>query len=403
MKKKLKGFTLIEMIMVLALFSIIMYSCLELIGPVSNYFVRSANFESNTACIDNIKRAIEGNLKYADRVRACYGFKPYGGSGEDGEAEPDDVTAPSSDLEARFTSFFNEFFENRRATDSAGYIYALVLDNTSLSATSVLDETNGNFYDSVDGYDNLTDFINDKKNGGRIIRYKFWYNTYDENYDQADEVLATIQPGFTYTPAPRIEGSTFMADKTPTPGVEEWYVNPKLYNSYEYRYDLGMVEQAKASGTGELLYYDPPFNTMPKMEVVSGDDKFRPSDFTITITASELRSRAITNGGSNKTILMRNRGTGSVTSSFSMKNVLDSASGYGLPSYDDVLRIPSGALDETATDFVYEVTKVERYSKMILNDEDDYTKRFDGMYFIYTVPETCYTNGAYWKNQMDID
>ena len=80
MKKIIKGFTLIELVIVLALFSIVMFSVLQLLDPVSKFFVRSSNYETTTACIDNIKRAIEGNLKYADRVRVFSGYEAFSNS-----------------------------------------------------------------------------------------------------------------------------------------------------------------------------------------------------------------------------------------------------------------------------------------------------------------------------------
>ena len=52
MKQRLKGFTLVELVIVMALFSLIMFSVLQLLIPVSRFFVRSGNFESATACMD---------------------------------------------------------------------------------------------------------------------------------------------------------------------------------------------------------------------------------------------------------------------------------------------------------------------------------------------------------------
>ena len=66
--KKLKGFTLIELIVVLAIFSMVMFGALALILPVSNQFRSTVRFENVRANLDNIRLYIEGSLRYADRA-----------------------------------------------------------------------------------------------------------------------------------------------------------------------------------------------------------------------------------------------------------------------------------------------------------------------------------------------
>ena len=104
MMKKLKGFTLLELIIVMAIFSIIMYSAVQLLAPVSKFFVRSSNFENTTACMDNMRRCIEGNLKYADRVRAYNSFVPYTYN----DATYQSIT-PTNDLLDNVKDFYIEF------------------------------------------------------------------------------------------------------------------------------------------------------------------------------------------------------------------------------------------------------------------------------------------------------
>lgn len=71
--KKLKGFTLIELIVVLAIFSMVMFGALALILPVSNQFRSTVRFENVRANLDNIRLYIEGSLRYADRVHVYTG------------------------------------------------------------------------------------------------------------------------------------------------------------------------------------------------------------------------------------------------------------------------------------------------------------------------------------------
>lgn len=116
-----KGFTLIELIIVMALFSLVMYGVLQFLQPVTQFFVRSSNFETTTSCIDNMKRAIEGNLKYADRVRAYANY---------------DTGTIDSNVEL----FWEEFFKDRELMDCKGKIYVMVFDNTSTGTAWTMDD-----------------------------------------------------------------------------------------------------------------------------------------------------------------------------------------------------------------------------------------------------------------------
>lgn len=153
--KKLKGFTLIELIIVMALFSLVMYSVLQFLSPVSAFFVRSSNFETTTACIDNMKRAIEGNLKYADRVRA------YAGYGID-----------TTSIDANVQTFWSDFFEDRELMDCKGNISVMIFDNTSTGTSWSIGD--------------LTDFNRQKLNSGKITMLTY-------SFDKTSCTLANTQ------------------------------------------------------------------------------------------------------------------------------------------------------------------------------------------------------------------
>jgi len=357
-KKKLKGFTLVELIMVLALVSIIMYSVLQLMDPVSKYFVRSSNFEGSTACLDNIKRAIEGNLKYADRVWSYNQYKPYD--------DPDDPL-PSDQLKNKVRDFYDYFFGGRKALDTAGYIYALVLDNTKLPDSALLSDT----------YSDTEKFNAAGKNSGRIILYKFWFNNYDSKYSSAEDVANSCEEGYVTDGAPP---TWEPAGITPEPGMTDWYVNKKLYSNYEYRFDMGLMEPVLDEETGEPVLDD---EGNPKMKLIGETAEFVPSNFVITISMTELRKNNEGQG------LIRVPMTQTSSSSFSMKNVLDSSVGYTKTGIDEYLTLASGASEED-DDIVYKMVPKNRYTNMQTNP----AKSFDGMYFIFTIPETTYTNPA---------
>jgi len=69
MKKKiLKGFTLIELIVVMAIFSLLMAGALALVDPVSKIHKNASDFEKTYAYVDNIQDYLQDSLKYAENV-----------------------------------------------------------------------------------------------------------------------------------------------------------------------------------------------------------------------------------------------------------------------------------------------------------------------------------------------
>ena len=72
-KKTLKGFTLIELLVVIAIFGFLMAGILMLINPISVMFNDTAQQEAVAADLDNIKRYLEGTLRYADRMAVYTG------------------------------------------------------------------------------------------------------------------------------------------------------------------------------------------------------------------------------------------------------------------------------------------------------------------------------------------
>ncbi|MCM1227082.1 MAG: type II secretion system GspH family protein [Clostridium sp.] len=73
-KKKLSGFTLVELIIVVAIFSGIAVGALAMIRPAMQIFNRTSSQEGAGANIDNITRYLQDNLRYADRVNVYQGY-----------------------------------------------------------------------------------------------------------------------------------------------------------------------------------------------------------------------------------------------------------------------------------------------------------------------------------------
>ena len=359
MKQRLRGFTLVELVIVMALFSLIVFSVLQLLIPVTKFFIRSGNFESATACMDNMKIAIEGNLKYADRVRCYVDYQPYAANpsdihdsdssaspGHNPNSEPV-VYAPSEDMFRHVQNFYNEFFgRNKSQTDQAGpggrqsantilatnnhsaeyandalrdfvncrgTIYVMVFDN-SLPAN--YNETGGGPIDSLQRFNEL------RKNAGKIVMYEFPFD------NTVREFVAT------------------SAEYT----VQPWYVNQKLYGNFDYQFILnedGIVAQDQDSFHRYLDPNDPDLGeegaeTRNPAEQI----QFRPEDCTIWIRSFEVSKiggdnqpdgteTVRINGSGSGPGLMRNNIFKKYSSSFSMKNVLEVEGSHENLNYED--------------------------------------------------------------------
>lgn len=67
-KEKLKGFTLVEMIVVVALFGLIMVVVLGLLGPINKTYSRAFDEADKQSISEDLRRFVEDNLRYADRM-----------------------------------------------------------------------------------------------------------------------------------------------------------------------------------------------------------------------------------------------------------------------------------------------------------------------------------------------
>lgn len=68
-KTKLKGFTLIELIVVVAVFGILLAAALSLLGPVNKVFKSTVSYADGSAMVDNVSKYVEDNLRYSNRLR----------------------------------------------------------------------------------------------------------------------------------------------------------------------------------------------------------------------------------------------------------------------------------------------------------------------------------------------
>lgn len=68
MKRRLKGFTLMEMIVVIALFGLIMAGALSLLKPINRVYKDTLEYEGSRATVDNMRMYFEDHLKYSNRL-----------------------------------------------------------------------------------------------------------------------------------------------------------------------------------------------------------------------------------------------------------------------------------------------------------------------------------------------
>ena len=68
MKKKLKGFTLVELIIVMALMTALMLMVGLIMKPISQVFADTTRYTEDRYVMDGMAAVIDENLKYADKI-----------------------------------------------------------------------------------------------------------------------------------------------------------------------------------------------------------------------------------------------------------------------------------------------------------------------------------------------
>lgn len=333
MKQKLKAFTLVELVIVMGMFTIIMFSVAQLLDPVSKFFVRSSNFEYTTACVDNIKRAVDGNLKYADRVRLYYGFDPY----EQGHTGTDKCdTVPFNDIRDAVNRFYSEFFYQRVCTATKGTIYVMTFDNRVKN-------------ENYDQLQQLSAYNEGKFNRGEIDLFEFQFDNYRSDLDSPEEV----------------------ADQTP--GVKEWYVNESLYGNFDYIFTMDT--------TGSALSFDPR-NFQMNIDIV----EVRKAEGGGLMKSDATKNASIS--FSMKNVLDVTTGNSSVDYKITLRPGIDEGSAlptdFQVLEDDDVERyIPFNGGDYFGA-----------YASPIdMNDPDVMDETC--FFFVFTVPEQIFDGGEY--------
>lgn len=118
-KKALKGFTLAELIVVIAVFGLLLAATLSLVAPMNKVFKNTAQYSNSYAVVDNVRRVIEDNLRYANRMYVFYG--------DDASGNPDAF------MDTQVANMRSEFLlgSSARKTFARDTVYAMRIHNPS--------------------------------------------------------------------------------------------------------------------------------------------------------------------------------------------------------------------------------------------------------------------------------
>ena len=145
-QKKLKGFTLIELIIVLAIFGIILSVVMSLLDPTSKIMKKASTRERTAAYADNISEYITNSITYAKFIRVYDG----GFCSNDGSKSALSGTLVAQEQEAALDlvgEMLNDA-RDRNGNPVTGKVHVLKFINTAVSDADVnLEE--GKIYESV--------------------------------------------------------------------------------------------------------------------------------------------------------------------------------------------------------------------------------------------------------------
>lgn len=119
-RKKLKGFTLIELVVVVAVFGLLIAATLTFIAPVMNIHRDTVQYSESAAVVDNVRRTIEDNLRFANRMDVYVG--PDIGMSETAFIE-------NSVEQLRNDFIFEETTDKKRVTHFNDIVYVMKINN----------------------------------------------------------------------------------------------------------------------------------------------------------------------------------------------------------------------------------------------------------------------------------
>lgn len=130
-KKTVKGFTLVELLIVCAVFTMLMVGALSLLKPVSEFYKQNVEYQEAISSIDMIGDFLEGKLRTCSKIRICDQYSDYSDSwAEDVAKNNFDIIDPTNN------TFTENMFEISVDNNNGGRIaYRMWEAGTVLAAS----------------------------------------------------------------------------------------------------------------------------------------------------------------------------------------------------------------------------------------------------------------------------
>lgn len=221
-RKNLKGFTLIELIIVMAIFGILMTAVMQVITPLNKLSKRASIQEANAAAVDNIKNYFEGTLRYADCIEVCVG----GLTDNDGNPFDNNIPNPNFGKSEYVNYTASELMNKFGVKDYSGSKTAV--DKERAAVINFIDNhytnrTNAGTDDRLTGKVRMLKI--DNRNGGRVSEYE-WDFTAGYTFTKYD---APDADGNQTTSMERVN-----AQLSTTPKLINSVINPVYYEDYSF-------------------------------------------------------------------------------------------------------------------------------------------------------------------------
>lgn len=272
-KKVLKGFTLIELIIVVVIFGMIIAVALGLLVPLGKVNQSAAVTADKQAISEDLRRFVEDNLQYADRMAVYTNYT----LSEDGS-----IVSLQKQIEDFRTKYY---FLSVNGTDDDGHIVSL----KRKYAHSSLKNNDDIFVMQIDNPDSTV--IADALSGVSPLR---------KNVSTPADRLGTVTL------------RKFTAGTEVTSSTRTWALNSDYYNDYAFNINLQTLAREVVSGT-----------SMDTLQPLNGsysstDPKLLPSNFSMGITM--YKKQRISGNPTNATLINTDI---SRTISFKLKNIVD--------------------------------------------------------------------------------
>ena len=148
--KKLKGFTLVELIIVIGLMSVLMVMVGLILKPISQVFSDTASYTKDRQVMDGIAQYLDESIKYADNIIVIY--------------DKDYMTLKDSDFGAYIATLMNKDYISMSTADKEAY-------SKRIQGIAIINDCSGNCTSLADVYD-IDDFENNSgiQQMGRVYK-----------------------------------------------------------------------------------------------------------------------------------------------------------------------------------------------------------------------------------------